>query len=100
MIPADQHNNASPPEWHVASLVVYCQPEQFLQLRQQIEAMPNAEVHTDDNHAKLVVTVEGNSTAELSEHMDTIRLLEGTLSVQMVFHQQDDTSTLAYAVTE
>lgn len=88
------------PEWHVASLVVYCQPQQFLALRQQIENMSNAEVHTDDSHAKLVITVEGTSTAQLSEQMDSIRLLEGVLSVQMVFHQQDDSNTLAYAVTE
>ncbi len=79
-----------PASWHLASLVIYCQPDTFLEMRQRINQFPYAAVHTDDNHAKLVITIEGETTAQLSEYMEHLRLLPGTLSVQMVFHQQDD----------
>ncbi len=81
---------AEPASWHLASLVIYCQPPVFLATRRQINDLPYAAVHTDDNHAKLVITIEGETTAQLSEYMEHLRLLPGTLSVQMVFHQQDD----------
>ncbi len=85
-----QFTATEPASWHLASLVIYCQPDVFLTTRQQINDLPYAAVHTDDNHAKLVITVEGETTAQLSEYMEHLRLLPGALSVQMVFHQQDD----------
>lgn len=78
------------PPWHIVSLVVYCRPSTLLAIRDSIEAMPQTEIHADDGHAKLVVTIEGADTHQLTAQMDELRLLPGSLSVQMVFHQEDD----------
>lgn len=75
--------------WHIVSLVMYCQPDQLATTKQTLAQMPDIEVHTDDGNAKLVITIEGANTGFLTEQMDGLRDLPGCLSLQMVFHQED-----------
>lgn len=77
------------PEWHIASLVAYCLPENFLTTRQQLQSLSFVDIHADDGIAKLVITIEGQNTAELSQHMDRINAELNLMSLQMVFHQYD-----------
>lgn len=79
-------------QWQLASLVIHCTPEHFLTARQSLSQYTGAQLHVDDGHAKMVFTLEANSSRQLAETMDAMRLMTGILSVQMVYHQLDDDS--------
>ncbi len=76
-------------DWHIVSLVAYCQPEQFTLFKQHLDSLPHAQLHADDNHAKLVITVEAETSWELSERMDHLRDHPALMTLQMVYHQDD-----------
>ncbi|GAA5317635.1 MAG: hypothetical protein AseanaTS_28400 [Candidatus Pelagadaptatus aseana] len=80
-------------EWHIASLVAYCQPERFMAVKQFLDERPHIELHTDDGSAKMILTIEGKSTAELSEQMDELNANPDFMSLQMVFHQHDQSDS-------
>ena len=80
-------------QWHIISLVAYCKTEAMANFKQNLEQMPGVELHADDGHAKLILTIEGKSTTELSERMDELQDSNDLLSLQMVFHQQDQSTS-------
>ena len=80
--------------WHIVSLVMYCQPGHLATTKQTLLKTPHIEVHTDDGKAKMVITIEGSNTGFLTQQMEELRELPGCLSLQMVFHQEDE-QTLA-----
>lgn len=74
----------SSPETHICSLVVHCRPDREAGIRAAIAALPGAEIHSSG--AKLVVTLETASDAEVVERMNGISLLDGVLSAALVYH--------------
>lgn len=90
MLPTERPGQADNREWQLASLVVYCRPEDFQQARESLQEYLGTELHTDDGHAKLILTIEAESSRQLAKTMDAMRLVAGVMSLQMVYHQLDD----------
>ena len=45
-------------EVHISSLVVHVKPEYLASVKEQIAAMPNAEIYGDSEEGKVVVVLE------------------------------------------
>jgi len=76
-------------DWHIVSLIAYCRPERFTAFKQRLQQQPFTEHHADDEHAKLIITIEASTTSELSQRMDLLRDDPDLLTLQMVYHQDD-----------
>lgn len=74
-------------EWHVASLVVHCRPEQMAPALEIIAAMEGVEVPTSGALGKLVVTIEGPTQGAVVRRIDDIALLDGILSTTLIYHE-------------
>lgn len=90
MLPTERPDQADAQQWQLASIVVYCRPEHLLSAREALQCHRGAELHADDGAAKLVLTLEAESSRQLAETMDAMRLVNGVMSLQMVYHQLDD----------
>jgi len=86
-------------DWHIVSLVAYCQPEQFNSFRLHLDSLSYAQLHADDSHAKLVITIEAETSWELSERMDHLRDHPALMTLQMVYHQDDSLNQTAVPST-
>jgi nitrate reductase NapD len=69
--------------YHVAGILVYAAPEREDEVGSAIRALPGALVHA---HAagRIVATLEGPVSSELSAALDTIQRLPGVLSAVLV----------------
>ncbi|WP_418139155.1 chaperone NapD [Oceanimonas smirnovii] len=74
-------------EWHVASLVVYCKPEQMAAVIATINAMPGAEVPVFGEQGKLVVSLEGPDQSAIVSNIDRIAPLDGVISTTLIYHE-------------
>lgn len=79
-------------ELHISSLVVQAHPSSLLMISGAIAALPGAEVHAQSELGKLVVVLDVESTAALSERMDQIQKMAGVLSASLVFHHVEEAS--------
>lgn len=82
-------------ELHISSLVVQVRPDSLLAVRDAITALPGTEIHAESELGKLVVVLDVESAAVLSERMDQIQKLPGVLSASLVFHHVEDASQAA-----
>lgn len=80
-------------EYHIASFIVLVRPDVLPQVRELLETLPGTEVHRQDASGKLIITIEGNSTAHISRTTEAIGLLDGVLACNMVYHQCEDESS-------
>lgn len=80
-------------EIHIASIVVFVQPDHRLSVRSCIEDVPNAEIHADAE-GKLVVTLETENTKKTVAIMDAIRALPGVLDTVLVYQHAEPLSAL------
>ena len=75
----------APTEAHVSSLVLHVRPENDVEVRAALAAMPGVEVPASSG-GKLVVTLETASEADIVTCMNEMSLLPGVLSAALVFH--------------
>lgn len=78
-------------EIHIASIVVFVQPDHRLSVRSCIEDVPNAEIHADAE-GKLIVTLETDNTRKTVAIMDAIRALPGVLDTVLVYQHAEPLS--------
>ena len=76
-------------EAHISSVVVHALPRAVASVQDAIAAIPGAEIHAAAPTGKIVVTLETASEGEIVTRLTEINLLEGVLSVAMVFHHYD-----------
>ncbi|HYD94102.1 MAG TPA: chaperone NapD [Noviherbaspirillum sp.] len=85
-------------EIHIAGIVVYTQPAQLESIKSCIAEVPYAEVHAQDAHGKLVVTLETEGTKRTLDTMDAIRALPGVLDTVLVYQHAEPASALAQEI--
>lgn len=81
-------------ESHITSFVVQSQPEFLSATSQRIEAIDGASVHVTHPDGKLVVVMEADSLATVTDWIADISGFPGVLSAVLVYHQIEDTDRL------
>lgn len=84
-------------EIHIASVVVYVQPEHQTSVRSCLQDAPGAEIRAEAD-GKLIVILETESTRRTVEAMDAIRELPGVVEVVLVYQHAEPASALAQEV--
>ncbi|TQV85953.1 chaperone NapD [Aliikangiella coralliicola] len=74
-------------EHHVTSLVCQTIPGSTKNTISLVEKIKGAEVHGENTNGKIVVTLEGDSQAYLSESIEALRGIEGILTLAPVYHE-------------
>ena len=80
---------AQPEEVHIASLVVHAAPSRVATVAQAIRALPEARVHAVSEAGKIVVTVETDTSAAMTDQIEAMRRLPGVLSAVLVYQCAD-----------
>lgn len=73
-------------EYHVASYVVSCQPQDGELVSAEIETMPGLEVHAEEQ-GKLVVTAEAEGVRELADITAKLEAVGAVIAVAPVYHE-------------
>jgi nitrate reductase NapD len=55
-------------------------------VRLALDAMPGVEVHIDDAHGRLIVTVEGHDSNALADILTHVFDIDGVIAVAPVYH--------------
>lgn len=77
------------PELHIASLVVHAAPDRAAAVEQTLQRLHGAEVHARTGHGKLVVTLEAETAAAMSDRVLRIQRIAGVLSAALVYQCSD-----------
>jgi nitrate reductase NapD len=77
-----------PDEVHISSLIVQAMPDTMPAVTASISAMPGLEVHAV-SEGKMVVVLETADEGEIVARLSEINLLDGVMSVNLVYHQVD-----------
>lgn len=80
-------------EWHIASFIVTARPERIAAVIDTALKLPQTELAAQDG-SKLVLVLEGEHRGELMDRVDTLRDLEGVITVNLVYHHAEDKSAL------
>lgn len=80
--------SATMEELHVAGVLVHVVAGQAAALKAWLEALPGTYVH-GATEAKLVVTLEADSTAEVAQLLERIRSAPGVLSALPVYQHNE-----------
>jgi len=75
-----------PEESHVSSLIVHSRPERAAAIARELGTMAGVEVHGGVEAAKLIVTLETATEAEVVARLDVVQRLDGVLAATLVFH--------------
>jgi periplasmic nitrate reductase NapD len=81
-------------EVHISSLIVQALPDALPAVRAAVSAMPGIEIHAVAK-GKMVVTLETGNEGEIVARLSEINLLDGVMSVNLVFHQVDQDEALS-----
>ena len=76
-------------EYHISSFVVHGRRDEIGAIRQAVEAIPGAEIHGQGPTGKMVVTLEASNEQDILQRMDEINLIDGVMSIALVYHQVD-----------
>lgn len=75
---------------HITSLVVHAMPAQLESVIQQVESLPEVEVHGSDPVGKFIVLLETDDEQSILTAIDRIQAIDGVLTATMVYHHIDD----------
>lgn len=81
-------------EAHISSLVVQARPERLEDVSRAICAR-GGEIPATDPDGKLIVVLETDSEAKITDFLNEVAVMKGVLSANLVFHQIDDPATEA-----
>ncbi|MEP0202961.1 MAG: chaperone NapD [Halioglobus sp.] len=81
---------SSAPQYHIASMVVQCLPENVARVSAAIESLQSTQVPARDNSGKLVVLLEMARESDLLDRIHEIEAVHGVISANLAFHQLDD----------
>ena len=74
-------------EVHISSMVVHARPEYLADVKNNIEQLPGTEIHGESDNGKLVVVVETQNQAYITDVIEKINNFEHVLSTALVYHQ-------------
>jgi nitrate reductase NapD len=77
-----------PDEVHISSLIVQAMPDAMAAVSASVLAMPGLEIHAAAE-GKMVVVLETADEGEIVARISEINLLNGVMSVNLVYHQVD-----------
>ncbi len=77
---------------NISGVLVHARPEHSSAVRSCLEQLEGVEVHGVSEDGRLVVTVEKDREADLSECVLGMHHLPDILSVSMIYHQFEDDS--------
>ena len=75
-------------EVHISSLIVQAMPDTVPAVAASVLAMPGLEIHAAAD-GKMVVVMETADEGEIVARISEINLLNGVMSVNLVYHQVD-----------
>ena len=75
-------------QMHISSLVIHVRPDSMAAIQHYIES-EGGEVPASDHMGKLVVVLETETDSAVTEFANTIALMDGVLSANLVFHHFD-----------
>jgi len=81
-------------ETHITSFVVQVQPDSVAATTQRIETIEGASIHIAHPDGKLVVVMEADSLAIVTDWIAEVSGFPGVLSAVLVYHQIEDAERL------
>lgn len=85
---------------HISSAVIHARPEDAAEVAGRIiDTMPGVEIPAAEG-GKLVATLETESEAEIVERLNTITLMDGVLSVSLIYHHFEPLADLEPAAAD
>jgi periplasmic nitrate reductase NapD len=82
------------PQLYIASCIARAHQHNLAEVQTGIDEMDRCTVEASDGKSKLVVLVEGTSTAQLLDSVDRIRGITGVLSVDLVYQHAEDAASM------
>lgn len=80
---------------HIASFVLLTQPAATSAVCTQLAAISAIEIAASDAGGKVVILIEADHERRIAELADSIRCLDGVLSLSMVEHHADTPEAMA-----
>ena len=74
-------------EVHISSLIIHVKPENLVEVKDIITAIPEAEIYGDSEEGKIIVVLETANQKFVTDIIDKINNIEHVLSTSLVFHQ-------------
>jgi len=71
---------------NISSAVVKAKPEKMISVRKALAKLPGVEIHIEDEHGTLVVTVEDDQLDTLVTTISNFLHIDGLLSVTPSYH--------------
>lgn len=76
---------------HISSLIVHARPDALSAVKAFIER-EGGEVSQTDPRGKMIVVIETRDSGEITRFANTLSLMDGVLSANLVFHAIDEIS--------
>ncbi len=73
----------------ISSLVVQTKPSLFLQVRDELKAIPEAEVMGESEQGKLVVVLDTRNNRQAADKITEIQNTAGVLSATLIYQYDD-----------
>lgn len=74
---------------HISSLVVHARPDHLQTVKNNIECLPGAEIYGESDKGKLVVVLETENQAYITDIIEKINNFEYVLNTALVYHQTE-----------
>jgi nitrate reductase NapD len=75
---------------NISGILVQAYPENIRSVCRALSDMEGVEVHASNDDGKIVVTIEQEGNAGMSDMLLSLQNLPGVLAASMVYHQFDD----------
>ena len=75
---------------NIGGVLVHARPERVDGVWKQLDGLDGVEVHGANENGRMVVTVEKETTGELSDLLLGMQDIPGVLSASVVFHQFEE----------
>lgn len=74
----------------ICSLIVQTSPQHLETVNETLKTMDGVEVHAQDEHGKMVVTIDHSSREYCSRAMTDMTLINGVMSTSLIYEYQED----------
>ena len=75
---------------NISGILVQAHPENITSVCDALVDMEGVEVHASNEAGKIVVTIEQENNAQMSDMLLSLQNIPGVLAASMVYHQFDD----------
>lgn len=83
-------NAISPNSISICGVLVHLDPDKSQQATQEMLNIEGLEIHACNAQGKQVVTIETDSYNETGEKLNRLQLIEGVLSVSLIYQHSED----------